>query len=137
MQQQQQVQQVHQQQEEAEDKYFKFRRTFNSVLKALLAATQANSRGSIREIKCRRCPKTTFKTWEDFKRRCNTTETHPLNISSNDCGDFFARCDSLKRHRRHPPTECLSVTHEKANEKRRETQSAHSDFIARLERFLR
>ena len=96
-------------------------------------------RGSVREIKCRRCPKTpnpTLKTWEDFKRHCNT-ETHPNISFCNDCGDFFARCDSLKRHRRHPPAECLSVTRGKADEKRRETQRVHDEFMARLERLLR
>jgi hypothetical protein len=136
-----QQQQQQQQQEEAENEYFEFPRKFKTGYKALLAATQADwARGSIREIKCRRCPNTntTLKTWEDFKRHCDTTETHPLKIFfCNHCGDFFARCDSLQRHRNHRPAECMSITPEKADEKRRETQRIHDEFIARLEAFLR
>jgi hypothetical protein len=96
------------------------------------------ARGSIREIKCQRCPDGTFRTWEDFKRHCDTTETHPLKIFFCDhCGDFFARRDSLDRHQNKPPAECRSITLEKANEKRRETQTVHDEFIARLMEFLR
>jgi hypothetical protein len=134
----QQQQQQQQQQEEAENEYFQFPRKFKPGYKALLAATQADwARGSIREIKCRRCPDATFRTWEDFKRHCDTTETHPLKITfCNVCGDFFARRDSLKRHHKYQPAECTSVTLEKANEKRRVTQRVHDEFIARLEEFL-
>jgi hypothetical protein len=66
-------------------------------------------------------------------------EVHPLEISfCEDCGDFFARIDSLQRHCRSqgPPAECVSVTLEKADEKCRETQKAHNEFMARLEGFL-
>jgi len=135
----QQQQQQQQQQEEAENEYFQFPRKFKPGYKALLAATQADwARGSIREIKCRRCPDATFRMWEDFKRHCDTTETHPLKIFFCDhCGDFFARCDSRDRHQNQPPAECRRVTLEKANEKRRETQTVHDEFIARLMEFLR
>ncbi|KAH9978445.1 hypothetical protein BJV77DRAFT_1050567, partial [Russula vinacea] len=86
-------------------------------------------RGSVRQIKCRRCPDATFKTWNDFKRHCNTKELHPLKVYfCDDCGDFFARPDSLKRHREHPPAECLS---------RSETQRIHNVFIASLMGILR
>lgn len=65
----------------------------------------------------------TFKTSEDFKRHCNTKEKYPLKIFfCDDCGDFFACPDSLERHRRKPPAECLSVTCEKADEKRRDAE---------------
>jgi hypothetical protein len=127
-----------QQQEEAKEEYFKIPRKFKVGHKALLAATQADwARGAIREIKCRLCPDTRLKTWEDFKRHCDTMEAHPLKISfCDECGDFFARGDSLERHRRNPPPECLSVTPEKAGAKRRETEKAHDEFRARLEEFL-
>ncbi|KAF8497385.1 hypothetical protein F5888DRAFT_1634356 [Russula emetica] len=51
-------------------------------------------------------------------------------------GDFFARTDSLKRHRDRHPYECLDVTLERAEEKRRETERAHGDFTRRVERSL-
>jgi hypothetical protein len=137
--QQQHQQQQQQQQEEAENEYFQFPRKFKPGYKALLAATQADwARGSIREIKCRRSPDATFRTWEDFKRHCDTTESHPLKITfCKRCGDFFARCDSLDRHIDQPPAKCRSVTLDKANEKHRETQRVHDAFIARLMEFLR
>ena len=132
-------QQGQQQQEEAELKYHKFPKKLKMGCKALLAAMQADrERGSVREIKCRRCPDTTFKTWDDYKRHCDTKEKHPLTIYFCDnCGDFFARTDSLDRHRKHPPAECISVTRAKADEKRRETQRMHDQFIARLREILR
>jgi hypothetical protein len=128
-----------QQQQEAKDEHFKIPKKFKMGHKALLASTQADwARGAIREIKCRLCPDTKLKTWEDFKRHCDTMEAHPLKISfCDDCGDFFARIDLLGRHRKNPPPECLSVTPEKAGTKRRETQKAHDEFRARLEEFLR
>jgi hypothetical protein len=105
----------------------------------MLVATQDDwVRGAIREIRCRLCPDTKLKTWEDFKRHCNTMEAHPLKISfCVKCGNFFAHGDSLKRHLNNSPPECRSVTPEKAGAKRRETEKAHDEFKARLERFLR
>jgi hypothetical protein len=139
VQQEQEQQQQQQQQEEVVHKYLEFPNIFKPGYRALLAATQTDrERGSVRQIKCRRCPDATFKTWNDFKRHCNTKELHPLKIYfCDDCGDFFARPDSLKRHREHPPAECLSVTREKAEEKRSETQRIHNVFIASLMGFLR
>ena len=135
----QQQEEQQQQEEEAEPKYHKFPKKLKMGCQALLAATQADrERGSVREIKCRRCPDTTFKMWDDYKRHCDTKEKHPLTIYFCDnCGDFFARTDSLDRHRKHPPAECISVTRAKANKKRRETQRMHDRFIARLREFLR
>jgi hypothetical protein len=127
--------QEQQQKKETEDKYIKFPNDFEPEHEALLAATQADrERGSVRRIKCRRCPDETFETWGAFKRHCNTIETHPLKIHFCDnCGDFFARTDSLNRHREHPPAECLRVTHEKAEEKRSETQRVHRGVDGVLE----
>ena len=135
---QQQQQQEQGQQAEAV-KYLEFSKKFKIGCEALLAATQADrERGSVREIKCRRCPDKMFKSWDDYTRHCDTSEKHPLTIDFCDfCGDFFARTDSLKRHREHPPVECLSVTRSKADEKRRETQRIHDEFVARLREFLR
>jgi len=84
--------------------------------KALLAATQAD--WTRREIKCRLCPDTRLKTWEDFKRHCDTMEAHPLKISfCGKCGDFFARGDSLERHYRNRPKKCFSLAPEEAGAK--------------------
>jgi hypothetical protein len=104
----------------------------------LLAATEADwTRRAVDQIKCRLCPNSGFSKWDDFKRHCRTTEAHPLEISfCEHCGDFFARSDALKRHLKRPPAGCLGVTPERAEEKRRETQREHSDFIGRVERSL-
>ena len=133
------VQQEQQQQEEARNEHFGIPEDLGMGYKALLAATQADwARGSVRGIKCRVCPDTDFKEWDDFKRHCDTTEAHPLKIAFCDnCGDSFSRSDSLKRHRRTQPTKCLSVTLERANAKRKVTRKAHNEFMARIERFLR
>lgn len=47
--------------------------------RTLLAATEADwERGTIQLIMCRICPGTGFRTWEHFKRHCDTVETHRL-----------------------------------------------------------
>lgn len=127
-----------QRQEKTEDRQFKFPKVFEKEQKALLVATETDwACGAIREIKCRLCPDTKLKTWEDFKRHCNTMEAHPLKISfCKHCGDFFARKDSLKRHHENPPAECVSVAPEKAAVKRKETQRLHEQFRVRLEEGL-
>ena len=104
----------------------------------LLAATEADwTRRAVDEIKCRLCPTSGFSKWDNFRRHCKTTEAHPLEVSfCEHCGDFFARSDSLRRHLKQPPAECLEVTPEKAEEKRRETERVHGDFIGRVERSL-
>jgi hypothetical protein len=132
-------QQQGQGQEQESVQHFKIPRKFKPAHKALLVAMEADfARGTVQEIKCRLCPDTKLKTWEDYKRHCDTMETHPLKISFCDhCGDFFARGDSLARHRNNPPAECDSVSPAKAAEKRRVTQDAHGEFIKRLERCLR
>jgi hypothetical protein len=124
-------------QEGAQDKQLKIPKTFKPGHKALLAATEADwSRGAIQEIKCRLCD-TRLKTWDDFKRHCDTMEAHPLKISfCNHCGDFFARKDSLERHYKKRPSDCVSVIPEEAVRKRRVTQQLHKQFRARLEQAL-
>jgi hypothetical protein len=87
-------------------------------------------------IKCHLCPDAKLKDFEEFKRHCKTSETHPLVIHFCDrCGDYFAR-DSLNRHRELPPAECRKVTPEKAAEKRRVTEEAHGEFVWRLQHAL-
>jgi hypothetical protein len=127
------------QQEGAKDEYFKIPRKFEVGYRALLATTQADwERGAIREIRCRLCPDTKLKTWGDFKRHCDNMEAHPMKIFfCVNCGNFFARGDSLGRHLNNLPPTCRSATHEKADAKCRETEKAHDEFRARLERYLR
>jgi hypothetical protein len=127
---------VLQQQQEKEG--YEIPEDFKTGYRALLVATQADrARGAVREIKCRLCPDTKFKKWGKFKRHCDCAETHPLTIYFCEyCGDYFARSDSCQRHCENRPAECLRVSPEKADEKRRATQREHDEFISRLEGYL-
>ncbi|KAI0299868.1 hypothetical protein BC826DRAFT_993803 [Russula brevipes] len=61
-------------------------------------------------------------------------EAHPRQIEfCESCGDFFARLDSLIRHRKSRPLRCLRVDSDTADEKRRKTVVAYEDFKAHLE----
>jgi hypothetical protein len=117
---------------------FKIPSMFDEGYRILLAATETDwTHRAVDEIKCRLCPNSQFTKWEDFKRHCKVSEAHPLELSfCVRCGDFFARTDSLKRHRSRPPYECLNVTPERAEEKRRETRRVHGEFMGRVERSL-
>ena len=130
-----------QQQQQQGVKKFPFPKTFKPVHKALLASTPQDwSDGGINQIKCKLCPDTELKGWEEFKRHCGTAEAHPLNIMFCDnCGDFFARSDSLERHRAKPPAECRRFTPERrkeADKKHEETQKVHDEFMESLKRFV-
>jgi len=96
------------------------------------------ARALVRELKCKLCPDAGFCNWEGFKRHCGQSEAHPSKVWFCDfCGDFFARIDSLKRHRKDRPAECLSVSRDEALAKRRATERAHREFEARLTRCLK
>jgi hypothetical protein len=125
------------QQEEAGDQHFKIP-NLKKGYKTLLAATEADcALGRVQEIKCRLCPHASFRRWEDYKRHCDTAEAHPLRISFCErCGDYFARVDSLDRHRKKPPTGCLGTARERADAKRRETEKVHQRFIEKLDQCL-
>lgn len=109
-------------------------KNLDEEFRTLLAATEADWKSeTIQRIMCRLCRGARFKTWDRFKRHCNTTEAHPLNIAfCNRCGDFFSRSDSLRRHRDKPPFQCRNARPEKAEEKRRVTEKAHKEFKERL-----
>jgi hypothetical protein len=94
-----------QQQQEEEKDPFDIPHRFEVEHQALLAGTHISWEWeTIGGIKCRLCPETKLKKWEDFKRHCDTTEAHPSKISlCNIRGDFFTRSDSLGRHRKTPP----------------------------------
>ena len=105
----------------------------------LLNATAEDwARGFVRVLKCKLCPEAGFCNWEGFKRHCDQTEAHPSKLSFCEfCGDFFARIDSLKRHRESRPPECLSVSSEVALAKHRATERAHHEFQKRLKSCLK
>ena len=128
---------MRQQQQEA-TRLFKIPRTLKPMYRMLLRASLDDlARNAVQKIKCRLCPGTDLENFDQFKRHCRTAEAHPLEILFCDrCGDFFARCDSLKRHNILPPPECRKVTLEEAAEKRRVTKEEHKQFIQRLRHSL-
>jgi hypothetical protein len=123
-----------QEQDEEATELFYIPRKFKPEHRLLLQTSDADvARGAVQEIKCRLCPDTKLKDFEEFKRHCRTSETHPLEIHfCSRCGDFFARVDSLKRHRSLPPAECRSVTPAKAAEKCRVTKEDHKRFVRQM-----
>jgi len=110
-------------------------RNLDKWCRTLLAATEADwEHGTIQGIMCRLCLGTKFGTWEHFKRHCDTAEAHPLKIAFCDrCGDFFARSDSLGRHRNKPPLRCRNAKQEETAQKRPATERAHKEFKEKLE----
>ena len=129
---------IEQQQEEVGQEGFEIPEDLKTGYQALLVATQVDwARGAVHQIKCRLCPGAKFKKWAEFKRHCDSTETHPLTIYFCErCGDYFARSDACQRHYENRLSRCLQVEHEKADAKRTATQRAHDQFIERLESFL-
>ena len=123
----------------AESPPFQIPKRLDERDRAMLAATAADwARGSVPVIKCRLCPGTDFSKWDAFTRHAKAAEAHPYRISYCDsCGDYFARSDSLKRHRKNRPSECREVRPEIAKEKRRATATAHEDFLEREAHCLR
>ena len=134
------VQQQQQEGEEAkhEHKHLKIIKKLKPEHKALLADTQDGTPG--KEMRCRLCPNSRFKSWEGYKRHCTTSEAHPFNITFCDnCGIYFARADLLGVHRKNPPPQCVAARSEpeKVKEKRIETERAHELFKEGLRNFLR
>jgi len=125
--------------EDAEGALFRIPKRLSERHSGLLDATAEDwARALVRELKCKLCPDAGFCNWEGFKRHCGQSEAHPSKVWFCDfCGDFFARIDSLKRHRKDRPAECLSVSPDEALAKRRATERAHREFEARLTRCLK
>jgi hypothetical protein len=124
---------------ERENDGFKITRRLGQRHRDLLRATSDDwARGTVDVLKCQLCPDAAFANWEDYKRHCNFSEAHPLDIDfCKYCGDFFARTDSLKRHQTSRPPECLSATPTEADVKRQVTNEAYETFKNKLEGFLR
>ena len=125
---------VQQQQQQQATKCFKIPRKLEPEHRLLLQTSKADiARGAVQVIKCRVCPDANLKDFEEFKRHCRTSEAHPQELHFCDrCGDYFARSDALRRHRRMPPPEC-NVDMKTAAEKRRETEKALTDFTRHLQ----
>ena len=126
-------------QQQVEDSSIPIPKNLSMEHKTRLAATKADEeREATQGIRCRLCLGAGFRTWERFKRHCDTAEAHPLKIAFCDlCGDFFARGDALERHRNKPPPSCRSAKPEMAGQKRRETEKAHKEFIESLKRCMK
>ncbi|KAI9507203.1 hypothetical protein F5148DRAFT_1207425 [Russula earlei] len=123
-----------------EERYpFRISKRLNERHRSMLEATAADwARGAVRAPKCRLCPDADFSNWEDYKRHSDTAEAHPRSISFCElCGDYFARGDSLVRHRKNPPPECLNVSPEVAENKRAATRKAHQEFAEGLVSLLK
>jgi len=104
----------------------------------LRATSEDWERGTVGMLKCRLCPDAAFANWEDYKRHCNFSEAHPVDIHfCKYCGDSFARSDSLKRHQTNRPPECLSATPIEAGIRRQATNTAYETFKNKLEGVLR
>ena len=112
---------------------------FDEKCKRFLKATSEDfTRGTLDALKCKLCPTASFSTWDDFVRHCKTTKSHPLKLFfCDDCGDFFARQDSLKRHCKNRPSRCFGVALHEAEEKRRETEIIHEQFKKNLDAYLK
>jgi hypothetical protein len=124
--------------EDGERNHFQIPKRLGQRHRSLLDATSDDlARGTVQGLKCRLCPDAGFRNWEYFKRHCDLMEAHPLKISfCEDCGDFFARSDSLVRHQDNRPPECFGVTPAEAEAKRTETEKVHVAFQETLEKCL-
>jgi hypothetical protein len=107
----------------------------------MLETTQADEeRGAVREIKCKLCPSAGFSSWETFKRHCKTCEKHPAELRfCPRCGDYFARPDSGKRHRKDDELKkkCRNTRPEWAREKKQNVKRLLREFEASLGHRLR
>jgi hypothetical protein len=124
--------------EDVEARDFQIPRRLTQRQRGLLEATPDDfARGTVRELKCRLCPDTGLRNWEDYRRHCDSKEAHPLKLNfCSYCGDFFARSDALARHRRNRPPECQGFTEEGVRAKQRATMRVHEEFEELLKRYI-
>ena len=65
--------------------------------------------GAVQVINCRLCPDAKLKDFEEFKRHCKTSETHPLVIHFCDrCRDYFRATPPTGTANYHPPSAAKS-----------------------------
>ena len=124
--------------EDEEGGHFQIPKRLSQRHRSFLAASSEDlERHTVKELKCRLCPRAGFSNWEDFKRHCDVNEAHPLEIwFCQYCGDFFARKDALKRHEEKRPRTCYNVSQAEAEVKRTATKQAHDAFPETLEKCL-
>jgi hypothetical protein len=120
------------------DNRFHISKRLREYYKSFLTTTSEDfARGTLHEMKCKLCPAADFTTRDDFIRHCKSAEAHPLEIRFCDyCGTYFARRDSLNRHSRNRPPECLHVSPRDAEDKRTETTRIHEEFKKNLTYYL-
>ena len=121
------------------DNLFRIPKQPDEKYKRFLEATSEDfTRGTPEALKCKLCPTAGFRSWDDFVRHCKTTNSHPLKLFFCDnCGDFFARYDSLKRHCKNRPSRCSGTSPHEAEEKQRETEKIHEQFMKILDAYLK
>ena len=125
--------------EELKYNLFRIPKQPDEKYKRFLKATPEDfTRGTPDPLKCKLCLTASFSSWDDFVRHCKTTNSHPLKLFfCDDCGDFFARNDSLKRHCKNRPFRCSGISPREAKEKQRETVRIHEQFVKNLDAYLR
>jgi hypothetical protein len=96
-------------------------------------------RQAVSTIECRLCPDANWGSWQCFKRHCNTSEDHPVEITFCErCGDYFGRRDSLKRHLiKRNQDGCRMTSRCEADRKKIRTQQLFGDFKLKLGSCLR
>ena len=95
--------------------------------------------GAVRAIKCKLCPAAELRSWPCFRRHCNTSEDHPVELTFCDqCGDYLGRRDSEKRHKgkRHQEG-CRTTPRDQAEWKKKTAKRLFEDFNAKMENCLR
>jgi hypothetical protein len=127
--------------EDVEAPIFRFPKRLSPRQRGLLVATPDDlACRTIRELRCRLCPDTVLKHWADFKRHCQFSEAHPLRLCfCSECGDYFARKDSLTRHRGNNTPECQGYqgyTKEEVQAKQAATVQVHKEFEELLQRYI-
>jgi hypothetical protein len=96
-------------------------------------------RRAVSTIECRFCPDANWGSWQCFQRHCNTSEDHPVEITfCEQCGDYFGRRDSLKRHQvKRNQDGCRMTSRWEADRKKITTQQSFDGFNLKLESCLR
>ena len=105
----------------------------------MLQKTQAEEEsGVVGTIKCKLCPDLQFFSWITYRRHSNTCEKHPSSlVFCPQCGDHFARKDSIKRHREKQHREaCLATSECDARRKKEIIKRCLEDFKAELRQCL-
>ncbi|KAF8262048.1 hypothetical protein EI94DRAFT_1744561 [Lactarius quietus] len=90
-------------------------------------------------IKCKLCPAVVLGCLQSFRRHCDTSEDHPAELTFCDqCGDYFGRRDSKRRHKRkRHQEECRTTPPDLAEWKKTAVEWLFDCFNAKMEHCLR